>query len=182
MRLRRALAVAVSTIPVACSSGQAQISAPRARQAATTTSVPPEPTTTTAEAAPETVPGTVPPAPPATVAVAATPRPSLADRHGPLSAEPGASRALASWYGEELKGSPTATGEPFNPDGLTFAHRSMAFGTAVRFCGPLGCVVARCNDRGPFVGGRMFDLSRAAFSHVQILSAGVAEVTWEVVG
>lgn len=187
MRLRRSLAAAFSAIPVACSSGQAQISAPRARDA-----VP----SSTSTAPPETVaPDVVEPlpadggvsAPPSsgpdgqgTTTIARTgPVPANSVARGPLPVH--GARAVASWYGDELRGSPTATGEPFDPDGLTFAHRSMAFGTAVRFCGPLGCVVARCNDRGPFVGGRTFDLSRAAFAHIEILSAGTAEVSWEVV-
>lgn len=86
--------------------------------------------------------------------------------------------ARVSWYGAE-SGSRTADGTPFDGSQMVFAHRSMAFGTMVRFCGPLGCVVARCADRGPFVGGRLFDLSRAAFAAVAPLSSGVATVTWE---
>lgn len=88
--------------------------------------------------------------------------------------------ALVSWYGAE-SGSHTANGDVYDPAGLTFAHRTMGFGTEVRFCGPLGCVVARATDRGPFVRGREFDLSRAAFASIAPLSAGVAEVAWEVV-
>lgn len=90
-------------------------------------------------------------------------------------------RALVSWYGAE-SGSHTANGDVYDPNGLTFANKTMAFGTRVRFCGPLGCVVATCTDRGPFVAGRTFDLSRGAFARVAPLSAGVAELAWEVVG
>lgn len=83
--------------------------------------------------------------------------------------------ALASWYGE---GARTANGERFDPNGLTFAHRSMPFGTRVTFCHGGRCVTARCNDRGPFIGGRTFDLSRAAFAALAPLGAGVVSVDW----
>lgn len=99
---------------------------------------------------------------------------------GPLPVNLGQS-AVASWYGDELRGSPTASGEPFNPDDLTTAHRSLAFGTRVSVCHN-GCVVVRVNDRGPFVGGRSFDLSRAAFASIAPLGAGVVSITWAVVG
>jgi rare lipoprotein A (peptidoglycan hydrolase) len=93
-----------------------------------------------------------------------------------------AATARVSWYGDE-SGSHTANGERFDPSGLTFAHLSMPFGTQVRFCGPLGCVVATCTDRGPASWtGKTFDLSRGAFARVAPLSAGVATVTWERVG
>lgn len=86
-------------------------------------------------------------------------------------------RALVSWYGSE-SGSRTANGEAFDGSGLTFAHKTMRFGTMVRFCTAEACVVARCTDRGPFVGGREFDLSRAAFAAIAPLGAGVVEVAW----
>ena len=86
----------------------------------------------------------------------------------------------ASWY---ARGRWTASGERFNPDGLSFAHRSMAFGTLVRFCRGEACVVARCTDRGPAAWTRRdFDLSRGAFRALAPLSAGVVVVTWSVVG
>jgi rare lipoprotein A len=90
--------------------------------------------------------------------------------------------ARVSWYGSE-SGTHTANGDRYDPSGLTFAHRTMAFGTVVRFCGPLGCVVATCTDRGPAAWtGKTFDLSQAAFARVAPLSAGVTDVTWEVIG
>lgn len=90
-------------------------------------------------------------------------------------------RAVVSWYGAE-SGAHTANGDVYDPEGLTFANRAMAFGTRVRFTGPRGSVVATCTDRGPFVAGRDFDLSQGAFVRVASLSAGVAEVAWEIVG
>lgn len=85
-----------------------------------------------------------------------------------------------SWYGAE-SGDRTANGEPFDGSGLTFAHRSMPFGTMVEFCSGSSCVVARCNDRGPFIGGREFDLSAEAFARIAPPSAGVVWTTWRVV-
>lgn len=89
----------------------------------------------------------------------------------------GLGTALVSWYGEE-SGSTTANGEHYDPDGLTFAHRSMPFGTLVEFCRADRCVVARCNDRGPFIAGRTFDLSRATFAAIAPLGAGAVTVSW----
>jgi murein L,D-transpeptidase YcbB/YkuD len=70
----------------------------------------------------------------------------------------------ASWYGNEFRGSRTASGEKFNPDGLTAAHKSLPFGTCLVVGNPkTGKEVAvRVNDRGPFVEGRSLDLSAGA--------------------
>ena len=84
-------------------------------------------------------------------------------------------RALVSWYGTGLG---TASGERFDPGALTFANKTMPFGTQVTFCHDGRCVTARCNDRGPFVGGRLFDLSRAAFAAIAPLGSGVVSVDW----
>ena len=75
----------------------------------------------------------------------------------PAAAQSGA----ASWYGS---GHRTANGERFNPNGLTAAHRSLPFGTRVRVENRRTgrSVVVRINDRGPFVRGRIIDLSQAA--------------------
>ncbi|MEA2705130.1 MAG: rare lipoprotein [Actinomycetota bacterium] len=88
-----------------------------------------------------------------------------------------ASTTTVSWYGAE-SGFTTADGETFDPSALTFAHRSMPFGAVVEFCAGGACVVAQCNDRGPWVAGRDFDLSRGAFARLAPLSAGVLEVSW----
>lgn len=74
---------------------------------------------------------------------------------------------LASWYGYELAGRHTANGEKFNPEGITAAHRTLPFGTVLRVYrddgkgNPEG-VTVRVNDRGPFVRGRIIDLSWGA--------------------
>lgn len=90
--------------------------------------------------------------------------------------------ASVSWYGAE-SGAHTANGDAYDPEGLTFAHRTLPFGTRVLFTGPLGSVVAVATDRGPAAWtGRDFDLSRGAFARLAPLSSGVATVTWAVVG
>jgi rare lipoprotein A len=83
---------------------------------------------------------------------------------------------MASWYGQELRGRPTANGEPFDPNGLTAAHRTLPFGSCVRVerIGTERSVEVRVNDRGPFVRGRIIDLSARAARMLGI--AGVAPV------
>ena len=70
----------------------------------------------------------------------------------------------ATWYGNELRGNRTASGEVFNPDGLTAAHKSLPFGTCLVVGNPkTGKKVAvRVNDRGPFTAGLTLDLSHGA--------------------
>jgi rare lipoprotein A len=82
----------------------------------------------------------------------------------------------ASWY--SLPANITANGEHMNPNELTAAHRSLPFGTRVRVenlsNGP--SVVVRINDRGPFIGGRIIDLSKAAAASIGMINAGTAKV------
>jgi peptidoglycan lytic transglycosylase len=70
----------------------------------------------------------------------------------------------ATWYGHELTGNRTASGERFNPNGLTAAHRSLPFGTCLRVGNPKTgrTVSVRVNDRGPFTKGVSLDLSYGA--------------------
>lgn len=70
----------------------------------------------------------------------------------------------ATWYGNELRGRPTASGERFNPDGHTAAHRSLPFGTCLLVGNPKTgkSVKVRVNDRGPFTKGLTLDLSAGA--------------------
>ena len=90
----------------------------------------------------------------------------------------------ASYYGQDFAGLPTANGETFNPQALTMAHPSLPFGTLVRVTNPKNqeSVVVRVNDRGPFIPGRVADLSRAAAEQLQMLRAGVARLRFEVLG
>jgi rare lipoprotein A len=68
----------------------------------------------------------------------------------------------ASWYGGSFQGQRTANGERFNTDELTAASKTLPFGTHLEVCRHARCVVVRINDRGPYVSGRVLDLSRAA--------------------
>jgi rare lipoprotein A len=70
----------------------------------------------------------------------------------------------ATWYGDEFRGSRTASGEVFNPEGLTAAHKSLPFGTCLVVGNPRTqkTVIVRVNDRGPFTEGMSLDLSAGA--------------------
>jgi rare lipoprotein A len=88
---------------------------------------------------------------------------------------------MASYYGNE-SGSKTASGQRFNQNAMTCAHRTLPFGTKLRVTHGGQSVVVTVNDRGPFVRGRVLDLSTAAARAVGLTSAGVGRVTAEVVG
>lgn len=85
---------------------------------------------------------------------------------------------LASYYGKRFQGRKTASGERYNMHGLTAAHKSLAFGTRVHVTHLNNgrSVTVRINDRGPFVKGRIIDLSYAAAERLGILSRGVVKV------
>ena len=87
---------------------------------------------------------------------------------------------MASYYGNE-SGSRTASGQRFNQGALTCAHRSLPFGTKLRVTHGGQSVIVTVNDRGPFVRGRVLDLSTAAARAIGLTSAGVGRVTAEVV-
>lgn len=87
---------------------------------------------------------------------------------------------MASFYGNE-SGSKTASGQHFNQNAMTAAHRSLPFGTKVRVTHGGRSVVVTINDRGPFVRGRVLDLSTGAARAVGLTGAGVGRVTAEVV-
>jgi rare lipoprotein A len=87
---------------------------------------------------------------------------------------------MASFYGNE-SGSQTASGQRFNQNAMTCAHRSLPFGTKLRVTHGGQSVVVTVNDRGPFVHGRVLDLSTAAARAVGLTSAGVGHVTAEVI-
>ncbi|MFP2932230.1 septal ring lytic transglycosylase RlpA family protein [Pyxidicoccus sp. 3LG] len=85
---------------------------------------------------------------------------------------------LASFYGPGLHGRPTASGERFNQNALTAAHRKMRFGSCVRVVNMENGrkVDVRVNDRGPFVEGRIIDVSKAAGEKLGMLDKGVVRV------
>ena len=94
-----------------------------------------------------------------------------------------ANAAKASWYdcatpGQCSKSKKTASGERFNPNALTAAHKTLPFGTRVKVTHKGKSVIVRINDRGPFVKGRSIDLSRAAAR--KIGCHGVCTVTIQV--
>lgn len=87
-------------------------------------------------------------------------------------------RGKASWYGPGFQGRRTASGERFDMNALTAAHRTLPFGTLVRVRNNQNGreVVVRINDRGPYVGDRIIDLSKAAAAALGLLQAGEAGV------
>jgi rare lipoprotein A len=87
---------------------------------------------------------------------------------------------MASFYGNE-SGSRTASGQRFNQNEMTAAHRSLPFGTRLRVTHGGRSVVVTINDRGPFIRGRVLDLSTGAARAIGLTSAGVGRVTAEVV-
>lgn len=91
-------------------------------------------------------------------------------------------RGLASWYGQGFHNRRTASGERFDANGFTAAHRSLPFGTKLTVRNPSNnrTVVVRINDRGPHVGNRSLDLSRAAAKTLGILHRGTAPVEWRM--
>jgi rare lipoprotein A len=100
------------------------------------------------------------------------------------SLRPALQVGIASWYGPELEGSPTANGEPFDMNGLTAAHRELPIGARVRVTNLLNkrTITLRINDRGPCILGRVLDVSMAAASKLGFLRSGLAPVQIEVVG
>ena len=86
----------------------------------------------------------------------------------------------ASWYAAHSK---TASGERMNPTNLTAAHRYLAFGTKLRVTNMRNgeSVIVRVNDRGPFIRGRVLDLSKGAARSISMVGAGTAKVCYEVV-
>jgi rare lipoprotein A len=89
---------------------------------------------------------------------------------------------LASWYGGKFQGRQTASGEIFDTNEFTAAHKTLAFGTIVKVTSLENdkSTVVRINDRGPFIPGRIIDLSRAAAATIGLAGTGVAKVRIEV--
>ena len=108
----------------------------------------------------------------AVMVVLATPTISVADEEG-----------AASYYADSLHGNSTASGEPYDRNAMTAAHRTLAFGTKVRVTNLDNgkSVVVRINDRGPHVKSRIIDLSGASAEKLGMLDAGVAIVRIEIV-
>lgn len=90
---------------------------------------------------------------------------------------------LASYYAMKYQFRTTASGERYNHFSSTAAHRTLPFGTKVRVTNIANnkSVVVKINDRGPFIDGRIIDLSRSAFDEIADLDLGVIEVTTEII-
>jgi rare lipoprotein A len=87
-----------------------------------------------------------------------------------------------SYYGRELAGRMTSSGERFDPDTLTMAHKTLPFGTLVRVTNLLNnqSVIVRVNDRGPNIAGRVADVSTRAARELGMLRSGVVKARLEV--
>jgi rare lipoprotein A len=102
--------------------------------------------------------------------------------HAEISPWSGSGRSfsgMASYYGSE-SGSRTASGQRFNQNALTAAHRSLPFGTKLKVTHGERSVVVTINDRGPFIRGRVLDLSTGAARAIGLTGAGVGRVVAEV--
>lgn len=103
----------------------------------------------------------------------------------PQTVEPGYEHigdGEASYYGFELAGNRTASGERFNPHGMTAAHRTLPLGSRLRVTNKANgkSVIVRVNDRGPFVGRRIIDVSLGAAREVAMVRSGKAMVKLEL--
>jgi rare lipoprotein A len=110
-------------------------------------------------------------------------------RHIPPPPQPGITRpgdfetGVASWYGKPYHGRPAANGEIYDMEKLTAAHRTLPFNTWVRVYDLENnkAVEVRIIDRGPFVDGRIIDLSHAAAREIEMIGPGIARVRVEVI-
>ncbi len=104
--------------------------------------------------------------------------PALYAEDAPL--EPGTviEKGIASWYTTDKSESLTANGELFDPNSLSAAHKSLKFGTIVRVTNTVNgkSVDVRINDRGPYVDGRIIDLTPASAKQIDMLASGIAPV------
>jgi rare lipoprotein A len=84
----------------------------------------------------------------------------------------------ASYYSDNLSGRKTANGEKYTPSDYTAAHKKLPFGTTVKVTNLNNgkTVTVRINDRGPFVAGRIIDLSKAAAKEIDMIKSGVVKV------
>ena len=99
---------------------------------------------------------------------------------GPSSGSGRTFSGMASYYGNE-SGSRTASGQRMNASAMTCAHRSLPFGTKLRVTHGSRSVIVTVNDRGPFIRGRVLDLSTGAARVIGLTGAGVGRVTAEVI-
>ena len=93
----------------------------------------------------------------------------------------GAEEGIASYYADSLDGNPTASGEPYDKNAMTAAHRTLPFGTKVKVTNLSNdrSVVVCINDRGPHTKNRIIDVSRAAAEKLDLLDLGTIKVRIE---
>lgn len=105
--------------------------------------------------------------------------PAVAQEQSGDSDETEMGSGMASYYGRELAGNRTASGEAFDPDDLTCAHRTLPFGSKIRVTNLANgqSVVVRVNDRGPWGRGRVIDVSQAAAKEIGMHRSGTARVS-----
>jgi rare lipoprotein A len=106
--------------------------------------------------------------------------PSWRDANAAVTPSGHSFSGMASFYGSE-SGSRTASGQRMNSNAMTAAHRTLPFGTKLRVTHGGQSVIVTVNDRGPFVRGRVLDLSTGAARAIGLTSAGVGRVTAEVI-
>ncbi len=104
-------------------------------------------------------------------------------KHDPKSVDGYSQIGIASWYGDKEHGNKTATGEKFNRYAYTAAHKTLPFGTVVRVTNLDNGrdVIVVINDRGPFIKGRIIDLSYSSARSVGLVKTGIAKVKVEVI-
>jgi len=122
------------------------------------------------------------PIPPSEPPTAPSPITQVVPPPAPPATPPGFTQVgLASWYGRAHAGHRTASGEPFNPNAMTAAHRTLPLGAMVRVTnvGNGRTITVRINDRGPTDGSRIIDLSRAAAEALGFRANGIARVRLE---
>ncbi|MBN2653868.1 MAG: septal ring lytic transglycosylase RlpA family protein [Nitrospirae bacterium] len=93
-------------------------------------------------------------------------------------------QVIASWYGRDFHGKPTASGEIYNMHEMTCAHKELPFGTRLRVVNTANNLETECivNDRGPFITGRDLDMSYGAAKNIDMIGAGTALVNIETIG
>lgn len=98
------------------------------------------------------------------------------------SSDKDALSGMASWYGGKFHGRRTANGEKYNMNGISAAHKTLPFGTVVRVTNLNNgrTIDVRINDRGPFIKGRIIDLSKGAAKKIDMINDGVIPVKLQV--
>ncbi|HOX88039.1 MAG TPA: septal ring lytic transglycosylase RlpA family protein [Burkholderiaceae bacterium] len=119
---------------------------------------------------------------PALLAQTAAPAPAAASEVGAMGAGQKETGKIA-WYGKQFAGRRTASGEAFDPEAMTMAHKTLPFGTKVKVTNPKNqaSVTLRVNDRGPTHPDRVADVSLAAARKLGMVRAGVIDAELEVV-